>query len=177
MIALKRVTADYIRAEDRVRLTAETDRGGVVRLWLVRPLLDLILPHAIKWTEQNAPLPRSGPAVDPTVRKVMQEFAQDRALAAMQGQAAVQGAPAQEWLVETIDFAAHGQAVNLTFKPGVAAAGIEPATLTLLPEPMRQWLQALYMHYRVAGWAQTIWPAWVVDAAPAAAGAPAPKAN
>ena len=175
MVALKRVTADYIRAEDRVRLTAETEDGGVVRLWLVRPLLDLVLPHAIKWVEQNAALP-SGRA-DPTNRKAMQEFAQDRALATMRGQTAVKGAPAQEWLVETVDFAPGGPAVRLTFKPGTAATAIEPAILTLQAEPMRQWLQAIYMHYRVAGWPQTIWPAWIADASLPKPKAPTTRAN
>ena len=84
MIALKRVTTDYIRSEDRIRLTAETDSGGIVRLWLARPLLNLFLPHAIKWVEQRAPLPASS-QTDPSAKKQMQEFAQDRAVAAMRG--------------------------------------------------------------------------------------------
>ena len=79
--------------------------------------------------------------------------------------------------METVDFASVGQAVRLTFKPGTAATTVEPAVLTLQAEPMRQWLQALFLHYRVAGWPQTIWPAWIADASPAKTDAPAAKAH
>ena len=74
-----------------------------------------------------------------------------------------------------MDVAQHPQALWLTFKgtrscdEGVVVLG----TLTLEPQPLRQWLNILYDNYRRAGWPLQAWPDWVTESAPDGTQAPA----
>ena len=40
------------------------------------------------------------------------------------------------------------------------------ASLRMQPKPLRQWLSILHRQYRLAGWPNAIWPAWVEEARP-----------
>lgn len=146
---LKRVTTKYIAREDRVRLTAEASGSHAVTLWLTQRLLSRVAPRLCDWLEKHA-------------RDDFQEFAQQRAVASLQKQAAVTSDnKAPGVLVYVIDAKAVKAGLVLTFK---GADNIVAARLQLQQKTLRQWLSILYDQYVQAGWPTEIWADWIAEA-------------
>lgn len=164
MTELQRITTQYIETEDRIRLAGEDAAGNAVVLWLTQRLLNRLLPHVCAWLERQTPVADShnyGAAVQ---AEIMQSFAQQAAVAALEPQSPVHSsAQSRSWLVHSVDVTTSDQALMLTFKDTDAAAG-EPATLTLADLPLRQWLTILHDQYATAQWPLTLWPQWALDA-------------
>lgn len=176
MKRFERVTTEYIDTEDRLRLAATLPGNEVVVAWLTQRLLQRMVPVLVQWLHAQAAPDGAGPKVDAMRAEVMQGFAQQAARAQMTAQPPVLAAAGQApWLVCSVDVAQHPQALWLTFKgtrscdEGVVVLG----TLTLEPQPLRQWLNILYDNYRRAGWPLQAWPDWVTESAPDGTQAPA----
>lgn len=151
---LTRITTEYVDFEDRLRLTAETDGGERVSLWLTQRLLQRLIPLLLRWLEKQA-----GQAPH---AEVLQGFAQQAARSELQPQAPVQAeAGGAGWLVQSVDITQSPQNVRLTFKGGAGKA----ASLTLEAKPLRQWLNIVHDAYSKAEWRHEGWPEWAREGA------------
>ena len=167
MTELQRITTEYIDAEDRMRLAGEDAAGDAVVLWLTQRLLNRLVAHLCTWLEQRIPVDTHDYAAAAQA-EVIQSFAQQAALAALEPQTPVQSkVQSSTWLVHSVDIASGDQGVMLTFKD--AEAGGSFATLTLQDQPLRQWLTILHDQYQKAEWPLTVWPEWMAAPQPATA--------
>lgn len=175
MKQFERITTDYVEAEDRVRMVGTLPGNEVVQAWLTQRLLQRLVLALVQWLQKQGQGPGAEVRTPDVLRtEVMQGFAQQAARARMTPQPPVRAAPGEAaWLVCSVDVAQHAQAVRLTFKgmrSGGAASGsvadaVELGTLTLAPEPLRQWLNILFDNYRKAEWPLQAWPDWVSESA------------
>lgn len=149
-----RFTTEYIDFEDRFRLTAETDGGERVLLWLTQRLLQRLMPVLLQWLEkQTGRTPHA---------EVLQGFAQQAARSELQPQAPVPAeAGGAGWLVQSVDIAQSPRNIRLTFR---SVAG-EAASVTLEALPLRQWLNILHDAYCKAEWRHEGWPEWAREGA------------
>ncbi len=154
MAELQRFTTEYVEIEDRIRLAGEVAPCHTVVLWLTQRLLARLLPHLLKWLEQQTGATLRG--------DVLQGFAQQAAMAALEPQDPVPVPHELAWLVHSVDIAAASDGVGLTFKPAGDANKL--TRLTLQAQPLRQWLNILYGQYQKAEWPLTVWPAWLAEA-------------
>ena len=167
MAELQRITTKFVDREDRIRLAGEDGTGQALVLWLTQRLLGRLLPHLCAWLERRASSPDNSHA-DAARAEVLQSFAQQAALAALEPQAPVSiHAPSSAWLVHSVDVTTADHAVTLSFKDDATAA--EAATMRLSEQALRQWLNILHDQYVAAEWPLTPWPEWVArpPAAPA----------
>ena len=178
MPELQRITTEYVDSEDRIRLCGEVAPNQAVLLWLTQRLLNRLVPYLLGWLEQQVG-GSSGESGDvhrraaaDTRAEVVNGFAQQAAIAAMEQQSPVQAHTAQTaWLVHTVDVTVNQQFVRLTFKgpPGTAPSisSLE-AGITMHALPLRQWLSILHEQCHRAGWVPTspeavgaVWPEWI----------------
>lgn len=158
---LQRVTTEYVPVEDRIRISGETADGATIVLWLTQRLLNLLIPRL------TGGLERAGSTSD----ALLQEFAQQAAEASLPPQPAVEAtAPAASWRVDSVDIVSGAEGAALTFRSEDGGA----ARLSMATEHLRQWLGILRRQYGAAGWIDRVWPAWMEEATPLAAKAPAP---
>lgn len=139
---LQRITTEYVDSEDRIRLCGELAPNQSLVLWLTQRLLNRLLPHLLGWLEQQVGV--SG-AVGADVRaEVVNGFAQQAALAAMEHQSPVQAHSAQSaWLVHEVDVTVNQEVMRLTFKGQTCSdpsAQTLEASVTMQALPLRQWL-------------------------------------
>ena len=178
MLALQRMTTDYIAHEDRIRITGACADGGVVVLWLTQRLLGRLVPPLCRWLEGAAhpglpasPAQRMGAAV---AQQAVQGFAQALARAQLSPQAPVPAErAAQQFVVDSVQLTSHAQAVRLVFMPAAdvdaaVAAVADEVILTLSQQLLRQWLGVVHAQCRLAAWPDGVWPAWVQQAHPSA---------
>ena len=167
MAELQRITTEFVDAEDRIRLAGEDAGGDALVLWLTQRLLNRLVAHLCAWLEQRIPTNIHHYAAAAQA-EVIQSFAQQAALAALEPQPPVQSSvQSRAWLVHSVDIASGDQGVMLTFK--AAEAGSPCATLTLQDQPLRQWLNILHDQYQKAEWPLTVWPEWMAAPQPVSA--------
>lgn len=153
MIALERITTEYIETEDRIRLSGEAADGAPVAIWLSLRLLQRLLPALLPLLEGRRSDLHAG---------IMQGFAQQAARAELKPQAPVQvRVDSAAWLAFAVDIAPTGQAVTLTFR----SADGQAAAIALGALPLRQWLGILHDMYVKAEWPLAVWPDWVRESA------------
>ena len=159
MAELQRITTEFVDAEDRIRLAGEDAAGEAVVLWLTQRLLNRLVAHLCNWLEQRIPADIHHYAAAAQA-EVIQSFAQQAALAALEPQTPVQSkVQSRTWLVHSVDITSGDQGVMLTFKaPEVSSPS---ATLTLHDQPLRQWLNILHDQYQKAEWPLSVWPEWM----------------
>jgi len=159
---LRRITTEYIEIEDRLRISGEIADAEAVVIWLTQRLLLRLLPLLLQWLDQqtqhtvnNANTPR----VD-----VLQSFAQQTARAQLEHQPPVRpSGSSATWLAHSVDIAQSAQEMALTFKS--VDDLLQPATLALAAQPLRQWLNIVYDAFVIAGWPLEVWPDWIRDGA------------
>jgi len=148
---LQRVTTEYVVTEDRIRLAGAAVDDQTVVLWLTQRLLNLMVPQLTGWLERQG-------ASDLIDSELAQGFAQEAAEASLAPEPAVRAAPDEDgWLVDSVDIHTGTDGVVLAFKSGDDAI----ASLTLLTEPLRQWLGILRGQYVQGGWPTSAWPGWM----------------
>lgn len=147
---LKRVTTDFIEAEDRLRLSGEVENAAPVVMWLTQRLAARLLPPLLQWLDRTTGMPLR--------REIIHGFAQEAALAALQPQAPVQAPPSGEaWRVEAIDVTPTEDGIGLVFR---AVEG-HAAGVGLTAQELRQWLAILHATWLRAEWPTTVWPEWI----------------
>jgi hypothetical protein len=149
---LKRVTTEFIPAEDRVRMAGVGDDEQPVVIWLTRRLIGLLLPVLLQRLDSQFN------SVMPEHRQTLQEFAQQAARDAFEASAPVVVKEECETMLATSADVAHAEhAVVLTFRDEAGGA----FSLPLSSDALRQWLQILYRADHMADWQLPQWPAWL----------------
>lgn len=154
-IPLQRLTTVYSAPEDRIRISAEDNKGRVVVMWLTQRLLKRMLPALIEWYEK-----RAGNIVGAEVR---QSFAQLSAVSRLKPQPPVaSGSSIDAGVIESIDIKRGNNEVRLVLK----TRRFEPAELAFSDETLRQWLDIAYRAYLKAEWTGVPWPEWLQETRP-----------
>lgn len=157
MIALTRVTIEYIDIEDRIRLSGEVAEGQTMVLWLTQRMLNRVVPHACAWLANKLPVSANSSLAE-IQQSAMQSFAQQAALARLSPEQPVAAdAAQQQWRVHSVDVTAGDAGIRLAFK---GDAG-ESAGLTMPAEALRQWLAIVHSQYVKADWPTGVWPEWI----------------
>jgi hypothetical protein len=147
---IKRMTTEFIEAEDRLRLSGEIENAEPAVMWLTQRLVSRLLPPLLQWLDRQTGAPLR--------REMIHGFAQEAALAELKPQAPVQAPTAEEaWRVEAIDVIPAEDGIGLVFRTGGARA----ASLGLTAQELRQWLAILYAIWLRAEWPTTVWPEWI----------------
>lgn len=151
MSEIKRITTQFIEAEDRIRLSGEVGVNQTITLWLTRRLMSRLVSHLITWLDSQT-LTQIRP-------EMMQEFAQRVAQASLKPQAPVLARPLDStWLVTAVDLSTNAQLVLLTFK---GASPDQLIRLNVDTPQLRQWLNIVFNQYRLADWPLDCWPEWI----------------
>jgi hypothetical protein len=154
MNELTRLTTEFVPIEDRIRITGETGTDKTtVTLWLTQRLANQLVPHLCTWLEKKTGSDMRG--------EIMQNFAQQAALAAMEPQPPVQASEGSiSGLVRSMNIQTGHEGVRMTFGQADERQE-EDATLTLQTKALRQWLGILHSQYLKGGWPLTVWPDWI----------------
>lgn len=164
MSDLQRITSEYIKDEDRIRLTGAVEAGAIEVLWLTQRLLIRVINHLLQWLEQQSTVTAPDALKDGQAADLVQGFAQQAASAELQMQPRVQSQGDEKaWIVNSVDITRTPQAVKLNFK----GPNGELAALTLEAQRLRQWLAIIHQLWRVAQWPPAIWPQWMQESNPA----------
>lgn len=157
MRVLQRITTEYVEAEDRIRLSGETDAGETAVLWLTRRLLIRLVSHLCDWLARSA----EGDAH----AALLNGFAQQAAAGALVPQPPVRAAAEVGGrVVRSIDVTVGEAAVQLTFRcDGDADAG-----LVLQTTQLRQWMGILHAQCLKGEWPAADWPDWIAEGRPSA---------
>ena len=148
---LQRLTTEYVDIEDRIRLSGEAPDGSTVVMWLTQRFLNRLVPRLFQWLERQTRSELRG--------EVMQEFAQQAAVAALAPQPPVVAAkPARALLVHAIDVTTSRERVTFGFK--ASEPGEVDARIGFNAQALRQWLGILHQQYQRAEWPTSAWPAW-----------------
>lgn len=165
MDEITRITTEYVEAEDRIRLSGETQDGTTVILWCPQRLLARLIPVLCERIE-----PRSG--ADPR-KEALNAFAQ---VAAVQELAPLPPVTVSRetcaYTVRAVTIVPGEEAVQLVLKEYEDAEG-QRHSLTLRQGELRQWLAILHRQWRRAEWGERLWPHWVVEAQNRSVTAPA----
>lgn len=157
------ITTDYDPQEDRICLAIVDDQEQCVQLWLTQRLMRRLMPPLLQQTQaQIAELP----ATAHDVRQAANVYAQLQARLSQRPAQRVALAPATEQrLIHEIN-------LNLPRSGGVrlefSTPGSPPATLTLHPNELRQWLEAVRRAAQRGDWPSDFWPTWMGQPAPPA---------
>lgn len=145
--AVRRMSLNYVAAQDRLRLTAEMEDGQVLAMWLTRRLLRMLLDPLAGHLKQAQPRTAGEQAARSYVELM------DK-VAGKSGPAVAAADAAEEWLIDTIDVSFRDSVVRLVFKgEGGRQAAMEMRRLRL-----RKWLGILRRKSEKAGWAAELWP-------------------
>lgn len=149
---LKKVTTEFVAAEDRIRVAGLTEDGQHVVLWLTRRMLLRLVPVLLKQLDAQFALE------SPEHRDSLQEFAQQAAREMQESSEPVAaGAQAQAFLVTSVDVGQMEKGTLLTLRDEVDHA----YRLPLGGDGLRQWLHILYVADGKGEWQLPHWPAWL----------------
>lgn len=183
MINLTRMTAEYVEHEDRIALIGDGGADGIVRLWLVRPLIAKLVPALTDIVK-----PRHD---DPGYAKVIDTFRQAAAeqqhkpqppvsyvAAKAPGAQSAAAAPAQdvraeaaarlavkdsnEWLVREMKV----RVLETGFAMLFIAEDDRQVSCGFSEDLLRQWLGILRKVCLKAGWVSPDWPEWMQENQP-----------
>jgi hypothetical protein len=149
---LQRITTVYSEDEDRICLTGETDNAATVVVWITQRLALRLLPVLFNWLHAQGGNAASA--------DLMQDFAQQAALADMFHQAPVRASAASAaWLVQSVDIVHSPEVITLTFR---SAQG-QTATVSMEGKPLRQWLSTVRNAWEAGQWPMQVWPGWISE--------------
>ncbi len=160
MITLQRITSEYIKSEDRIRLTAISEAEETIILWITQRLLIRLIAHFLGWLEKEAPEVARSSAIGNETKSALQGMAQQSAAAKLPEQSAVTAnSDSAALLVKEIDIKMSEEVVLLVFKCDEAWK----AELSFTVQQLRQWLGMIHRLWRLAEWPVSIWPDWMDD--------------
>ena len=160
MISLQRITSEYIKSEDRIRLTAISEAEETIILWITQRLLIRLIAHFLGWLEKEAPEVARSSAIGNETKSALQGMAQQSAAAKLPEQSAVTAnSDSAALLVKEIDIKMSEEVVLLVFKCDEAWK----AELSFTVQQLRQWLGMIHRLWRLAEWPVSIWPDWMDD--------------
>ncbi len=159
MLELRRLTSEYIEAEDRFRLTGEDEAGNTISLWLTQRLSQRLISYLLAAVSNSSIEAAQNFMQDDSAGNLLQEFAQQAATAELAPEQAVDSTlSSQNWLVEEVDINQDTECnVGLIFKK----EGVENAAISFESQQLRQWLSIVRNQWIQAQWPMGIWPNWM----------------
>ena len=163
MYSLKKVTAEFIETEDRIRLSALTADDKTLALWLTQRLLSRLITHLAKWLEKKpADLSKaldseSNPQPEPhgSVKKSDS--------ASLPDQTSVKIKKSDESILITevdVKFGDNGIALILKSEKETNAE------ISFTLSEARQWVGMLHSLWHKAEWPSSLLPQWIGDNSP-----------
>jgi len=160
MPKFQRLTTEYIKTEDRIRICGEISGDTTVTMWLTRPLCSLFLPHLFKIAEKNTPN-KSIQHESATVMEIVQQFAQEKAVSSLSPAPTVRPQEQNiEQFIETVEIITDSKILTLRFL-SKDSEELGPVILSFDSDQLRQWLYILSKCFRQAEWGMDYWPSWI----------------
>ena len=153
-IRLNKLTTRYDRVEDRIRVDAQVEGGGVQRLWLTQRLCGELVRTLLGY------LNRSGLAVSdasPQSQGAVQRHLHQTARIRKKTSAPVSAAPKKGVLLDRLRVRTRNNHVQLL----IPLPDGRNSMLVFSLDEARQWLDILYQQYRAAEWQLSVWPDWI----------------
>ena len=158
---IKRITSQYVVAEDRLRVAGVAEDGRALTLWLTQRLLNKLVATLCRGLEKHNGHSQNAGASQGLRSHVEQSFAQQRAMANFAYSAPVIApVDSPQWRVDAADIAQGAGGVRLTFK---GSEDSQRAELTLSAPDLRQWLTIVFSQYKRAEWPTHVWPDWMEE--------------
>ena len=163
MYSLKKVTAEFIETEDRIRLSALTADNKTLALWLTQRLLSRLITHLAKWLEKNptdlniALDSESNPQPEPP------GSAKEPDSASLPDQTSVKIKKSDESILITevdVKFGDNGIALILKSEKETNAE------IAFTLSEARQWVGILHSLWHKAEWPSSLLPQWIGDNSP-----------
>lgn len=162
MEKLNKITTEYIITEDRIRVCSETINGQTVTIWLTHRLLNALLPHLFSWLDKNKPIETVANIQSPSIKQIVQEFAQEAAVSKITQQEPVRPKlETRNLLPQAIDISYNEKILTLIFRALEHDKNSESYSFSMEPLILRQWLHVLFQHYATARWTIENWPDWI----------------
>ena len=148
MNKLKRITSEYVEAEDRIRIAGLTEQNETLSLWLTMRLTSRLVTHCLALLEKNSPELKNN--LQGMVRgSAGQEIVEESAVKVAKN--------SPSFLIREIDLKTSDELVVLVFKENKTSS----YELYLESNQLRQWLGMLYLIWQKAEWPLHIWPDWM----------------
>lgn len=152
-LLLEKLTLHYLPTEDRIRMDAQVQGGGVLVFWLtLRLCRELVKVLTEYFDKQTLPKVQGS-------KKVVQSFFQQDADRQRNPVPSVErpSPTTRSQLVSEVNIRTNQHAILLRMPLG----GGEAAILPMNPTEARQWLQILYEQFQRAQWPLEAWPEWI----------------
>jgi len=154
LLLLNKVTLRYNKAEDRIRMDAQSGGGQVVAFWFTQRLCRELIKGFVNYFDKASPvttrtLPHNLAAV--------QGFLHGKARGSIKPASPVGDSGVQVELINKLQMRASNNRVQIEFPLPEKTR----AVLVMKPMEARQWLDILYQQYLLADWSVDIWPDWV----------------
>ncbi len=152
MQSLKKVTSEFVEAEDRFRLSALTTEDKAVAFWLTQRLLTRLVSHLSKQLEMGSSRLGNKP-------KAQEDNNSDRDIEANHESFAAQSAVKIEKkfkpiLITEVDVKIGKSGLTLVLKSDNKSC----ASVYFSLSELKQWLEILYTLWHRAGWPISLWP-------------------
>ena len=155
---LKRITSEYVEAEDRIRIAGLTEQNETLFLWLTMRLTSRLVTHCLALLGKNSPELKKAATDDLQLKTNLQSMIQESAEQEIVEESAVKVAKnSPSFLIREIDVKTSDGLVVLVFKENKTSS----YELYLESNQLRQWLGILYLIWQKAEWPLHIWPDWM----------------
>ena len=158
MNKLKRITSEYIEAEDRIRIAGLTEQNKTLSLWLTMRLTSRLVAHCIALLGKHSPELAKATTNDDQLKNNLQGLVQHSAEQEIVEQPAVSVTEnSLSLLIKEINVTTSNGGVLMAFKENETSS----YELYLESNQLRQWLGMLYHIWQKAEWPLHIWPDWM----------------
>ena len=158
MYSLKKVTAEFIETEDRIRLSALSDDDKTVAFWLTQRLLSRLITHLAKWLEKNPPdlQKASSGQNNPDPGFIEPEKKSDRAPFPEQTSVKIKKSDESVLITEVdVKFGENGLVLILKSEKKSCAK------ISFTGTEARQWINILLNLWQKGGWPSSLLPQWI----------------
>ena len=158
MNKLKRITSEYIEAEDRIRIAGLTEKEESLSLWLTMRLTSRLVTHCVALLAEHGPEIKKTATNDERLKNNLQGIVQQSAEQDIVKELRVSVAKnSQSILIREIDVKTSDVGVVMAFKEDETSS----YELRLEGQQLRQWLGMLYLIWQKAEWPPHVWPDWM----------------
>jgi hypothetical protein len=158
MNKLKRITSEYIEAEDRIRIAGLTEKEESLSLWLTMRLTSRLVTHCVALLATHGPKLKKAATSDERLKNNLQGMVQQSAEQEVVKELAVSvSKDSPSLLIREIDVKTSSGGVIMTFKEDETSS----YELCLEGQQLRQWLGMLYLIWQKAEWPLHVWPDWM----------------
>ena len=155
---LRRITTEYIEAEDRIRIVGLTEKNETLSLWLPMRLTSRLVAHCIALLGKHSPELEKASTNDDQLKNNLQGLVQHSAEQEIVEQPAVSVTEnSLSLLIKEINVTTSNGGVLMSFKENETSS----YELYLESNQLRQWLGMLHFIWQKADWPPHVWPDWI----------------